>query len=59
MILYVLDTSVRKNIKYSHDISDKTRDEKLKHNINREAVKISALPSEKVDKYDYLTDKAI
>ena len=36
-------------------INDKMRDEKLKHNINREAAKISALSSSKVDKYEYLT----
>ena len=31
------------------------RDEELQYNINREAVKISALPSGKVDKYEYFT----
>ena len=35
------------------------KDGKPKHNINREAVKISALSSEKVDKYNYLANKAI
>ena len=34
---------------------DKVRDEKLQYNINREAAKISALSSGKIDKYDYLT----
>ena len=38
-------------------IDDKTRDEKLKYNINREAAKISALSSGKIDKYEYLTVK--
>ena len=40
-------------------IYDKIRDEKLQYNINREAAKISALPSEKIDKYEYLTCKKI
>ena len=31
------------------------RYEKLQYNINREAAKISALSSEKIDKYEYLT----
>ena len=36
---------------------DKIRDEKLQHKINREASKISALSSGKIDKYEYLTDE--
>ena len=35
------------------------RDEKLQYDINREAAKISALSSEKIDKYDYLTGEII
>ena len=35
------------------------RDEKLQHNINKEAAKISALPSRKINKFEYLTDKEI
>ena len=38
---------------------DKIRDEKLQHDINREAAKISALSSEKIDKYEYLTGEEI
>ena len=38
---------------------DKTRNEKLKYDINREAEKISALSSGKKDKYEYLTGKEI
>ena len=38
---------------------DKIRDEKLKHDINREAAKISALSSGKVDKYEFLTGEEI
>ena len=37
----------------------KIRDGKLKYNINSEAAKISALSSEKIDKYDYLTGEEI
>ena len=36
-------------------INDKSRGEKLKYDINREAAKISALSSGKNDKYEYLT----
>ena len=32
-------------------------DEKLPHDINREAAKISALSSNKIDKYEYLTSE--
>ena len=40
-------------------IDDKIRDEKLRYDINREAAKISALSSEKIDKYEYLTVEGI
>ena len=40
-------------------IEDKIRDEKLQYNINREAAKISALSSGKIDKYEYLTGEEI
>ena len=36
-------------------IKDQIKDEKLKYDINREAAKISALSSAKIDKYEYLT----
>ena len=36
-------------------IDDKIRDEIVECNINREAAKISALSSGKIDKYEYLT----
>ena len=32
-------------------LDNKTSDEKFQYNINREAAKISALSSEKIDKY--------
>ena len=38
---------------------DKIRDEKLQQDINREAAKISALSSDKIRKYEYLTDEDI
>ena len=36
-------------------IKDQIKDEKLQYDINREAAKISALSSGKLDKYEYLT----
>ena len=36
-------------------IDDKIRDEKLQYDIDREAVKISALSSSNIDKHEYLT----
>ena len=36
-------------------IDDKIRDEILQQCINREAAKISALSSGKIDKYEYVT----
>ena len=41
------------------EIDDQIRDEKLQYVINREAVKISALSSGKIDKYEYLTGEEI
>ena len=40
-------------------IEDQIEDEKLQYDINREAVKISALSSGKIDKYEYLTGEEI
>ena len=40
-------------------IEDQIKDEKLKYDINREAAKISALSSGKLDKYEYLTSEEI
>ena len=40
-------------------IDNQIRDEKLQHDINREAAKISALSSNKFNKYEYLTDEEI
>ena len=40
-------------------IEDQIRSEKLQYDINREAVKISALSSGKIDKYEYLTGEEI
>ena len=38
---------------------EKIRNEKLQYNINRETAKISAIPSGKNDKYEYLKGKEI
>ena len=40
-------------------IDGKIKDEKLRYNIEREAVKISALSSGKIYKYEYLTGEEI
>ena len=40
-------------------IEDQIKDEKLQYDINREAAKISALSSDKIDKYEYLTGEEI
>ena len=40
-------------------IDDKIRDEKLHYDIKREAAKISAISSRKIDKYEYLTGEEI
>ena len=38
---------------------DKIKDEKLQHDVRREAAKISTLSSGKIDKYEYLTGEEI
>ena len=40
-------------------IDNKIKDEKLPYNINREAAKIPALSSGKIDKYEFLTSEEI
>ena len=40
-------------------IDNKTRDEKLQYDINRETVKTSALWSGNIDKYEYLADEEL
>ena len=40
-------------------IEDQIKDEKLQYDLNREAAKISALSSGKIDKYEYLTGEEI
>ena len=40
-------------------IEDQIRDEKLQYDINKEAAKISALSSGKIDKYECLTGEEI
>ena len=41
------------------NIEDQIRDEKIQHDINRDAVKISAFSSGKIDQYEYLTGEEI
>ena len=40
-------------------IDDKIRDKKLQYDLNREAPKISALSSGKIDQYEFLTGEEI
>ena len=40
-------------------INGKIRDKKLQYDINKEAAKTSALSSEKIDRYEYLTGEEI
>ena len=40
-------------------IDDKIKDEKLQHDINKEAAKISALSSGRIYKYEYLKGEEI
>ena len=40
-------------------IDDKIKDEKLQYNINKEAAKMSALSSGKIDKYEVITGEEI
>ena len=40
-------------------IDDKIREEKLQYDIKREAAKVSALSSGKIDKYEHLTGEEI
>ena len=40
-------------------LDDQIKDERLQYDINREAAKISALSSGKIDKYEYLTGEEI
>ena len=40
-------------------IEDQSKDEKLQYDINREAAKVSAFSSGKIDKYEYITGEEI
>ena len=40
-------------------VNNQIRDEKVQHDINRKAAKISSLSSGRIDKYEYLTGKKI
>ena len=45
--------------KVSMTIDEQITDEKLKHDVNKEAPKIAALSSSKIDKYEYPTDEEL
>ena len=45
--------------KLNMTIDDKIRNEKLQYDIDREAARISAFSSKKIDKYEYLTGQEI
>ena len=47
---------IKQNIKIDEMVRDK---KKMQYNINRGAQKITALSSDKIDKYDYLTGDKI
>ena len=59
IIHYVSERIFRKNMKITIATDDKIRDEKLEHNINKEAAKMSALSSSKIDKYEFLMGEEI
>ena len=46
-------------MKITMTINDKITDEKFQKDINRKAAKISALSSDKIDKYESLTGEEI
>ena len=48
-----------KILKLIMTIDDKISDNKLQHDINREAAKVSPLSSRKTDKYEFLTGEEI
>ena len=50
--------SFRKNIKTNHD-NDKIRDKRVQQDINRQAAKMSALSSGKIDQYEFRIDEEI
>ena len=45
--------------KVTMTIDEQITDEKLKHDVNEEAAKISVLSSGKMDKYEYPTDEKL
>ena len=59
VILHVLTNILEKISKIIIIIDDKSRDQKLKYDINKEAAKISALSSKNIDKYEHVTSEDI
>ena len=58
IILYGLENYFQNVIKII-TINDQIRNEKIRHDINGEAAKISTLSSDKIHKYEYLTREDI
>ena len=56
---FTIRQSFRINMQQTMIIEDQIKDEKLQYDINKEAPKISAWSSGKIDKYDYLTGEEI
>ena len=59
IILYGLEKIFVPYIIKITTINDQIRDKQLQYDINRESVKISALSSGKIQKYEYLTSEDI
>ena len=57
--LYFRENLLERISKLIMTIDDNIRDEKLQYDISREAAKISALSSGKIEKYEYLTGEEI
>ena len=59
VILHVLTNILERISKIILIIDDKSRDQKLKYDINKEAAKTSALSSKNIDKYEHITSEDI
>ena len=59
VILHVLTNILERISKIILIIDDKSRDQKLRYDINKEAAKTSALSSKNIDKYEHITSEDI
>ena len=59
VILHVLTNILERISKIILIIDDKSRDQKLRYDINKEAAKASALSSKNIDKYEHITSEDI